>query len=54
MAYVNWVKIYRDLFPIWLESQYLWCTSVQADTSVVSQLQRHYREQVILSRRSQC
>lgn len=37
-----------DVFISWLEARWLWCTVVSKDTSIVSQLYRHYREPVYL------
>ena len=35
-----------DLFMVWCEAQLLWCTAASNDTSIVTQLYRHYREPV--------
>ena len=47
MAYVNWNKVIKSAYICWIKAVCLWCTQVQTDTSVVSQLQCHYREQVM-------
>lgn len=35
-----------DVFMVWLKARWLWCTAVSKDTSIVTQLYRHYREPV--------
>lgn len=48
MAYVDWGIVAKHLFITWCEIQYDWCMEVQFDLSPVSQLYRHYREQLHL------
>lgn len=46
--YIDWTKLASALFPVWVQSQYDWAFEAQNDTSIVSQLTRHYLEKLHL------
>jgi hypothetical protein len=48
MAYVDWGIVAKSVFRTWCEVQYDWCMEVKFDMSIVSQLYRHYWEQLHL------
>lgn len=45
---IDWTRLASALFPVWMQSQYDWAFEVKKDTSIVSQLTRHYLEKLHL------